>query len=268
MSDLSLARFKRCTKCGCTKPATPAFFTRQRKGKYGFTSRCKTCRLYIGKVYREANTEAIAEYNRLYREQNLEHQRAKGRAYNKSQAGRESARRYREKNREKLAEYNKQYYEKHREKMSAINRQWYEANRESELERLRRDYQENRERYDERSKLWRRDNPEKANEIARRWKSKNPDAVKRYNKTKKAKRRAAILASGEHFTQADLLEMYESQGGRCAYCECELNGDYHPDHMQPLSRGGSNGPENIAITCPPCNISKHAKTVEEFFNQT
>jgi HNH endonuclease len=56
--------------------------------------------------------------------------------------------------------------------------------------------------------------------------------------------------------------MYESQQGLCAYCDCELNGDYHVEHMTPLSRGGMHDWSNIALACPTCNLRKNAKTVE------
>lgn len=58
--------------------------------------------------------------------------------------------------------------------------------------------------------------------------------------------------------------MFEDQGGLCAYCAKPLGGDWHVDHMTPLVRGGTNGWENLAITCVDCNLSKHAKTAEEF----
>jgi 5-methylcytosine-specific restriction endonuclease McrA len=32
----------------------------------------------------------------------------------------------------------------------------------------------------------------------------------------------------------------------------------------PLSRGGSNGPENIVIACPTCNLAKKDKMPHEW----
>jgi 5-methylcytosine-specific restriction endonuclease McrA len=45
-----------------------------------------------------------------------------------------------------------------------------------------------------------------------------------------------------------------------------LSKGYHVDHMTPLSRGGSNGPENLVCACRRCNLSKHNKTVPEFLD--
>jgi 5-methylcytosine-specific restriction endonuclease McrA len=43
-----------------------------------------------------------------------------------------------------------------------------------------------------------------------------------------------------------------------------LGRSYHVDHKQPVSRGGSNWPENLAVTCPTCNLRKSDKTEAEF----
>jgi 5-methylcytosine-specific restriction endonuclease McrA len=44
----------------------------------------------------------------------------------------------------------------------------------------------------------------------------------------------------------------------------EVGDKYHVDHVVPLSRGGSDGPENIVISCPRCNCSKSSKLPEEW----
>lgn len=35
-----------------------------------------------------------------------------------------------------------------------------------------------------------------------------------------------------------------------------------PDHVVPLSRGGTNYIDNIQPLCGPCNSQKHAKTID------
>lgn len=39
---------------------------------------------------------------------------------------------------------------------------------------------------------------------------------------------------------------------------------YHVDHVVPISLGGSDGPENLVLTCPNCNHRKHAKHPMDF----
>jgi 5-methylcytosine-specific restriction endonuclease McrA len=36
------------------------------------------------------------------------------------------------------------------------------------------------------------------------------------------------------------------------------------DHVEPLSRSGSNDLTNLTTACKQCNLSKHNKTVEEW----
>lgn len=52
---------------------------------------------------------------------------------------------------------------------------------------------------------------------------------------------------------------------RCVYCNKELTiAQATLDHKYPLSRGGTNERNNLAIACRCCNSSKHDKTAEEY----
>lgn len=106
-------------------------------------------------------------------------------------------------------------------------------------------YQRNREELIRKSLEWSKTHPER-------------------RKDQHYKRRAAKHASPTTHTFEDVWEMYDSQQGLCAYCESPLFGCYHVDHMVPLSRGGHDGWENLAIACIRCNTSKGALTAEEF----
>lgn len=70
-------------------------------------------------------------------------------------------------------------------------------------------------------------------------------------------------APGAH-SKADIRKLYNEYHGRCAYCGITLHDDYHVDHILPLSRGGSNWPDNLCVACPDCNLSKRDKTVQEW----
>ena len=65
-------------------------------------------------------------------------------------------------------------------------------------------------------------------------------------------------------SQMTIKRQRDSQKNRCWWCGKKLKGSYHVDHRIPLSRGGSNWPENIVIACPFCNLSKCDKTPLEF----
>lgn len=51
------------------------------------------------------------------------------------------------------------------------------------------------------------------------------------------------------------LEKHKAEG---------LERDRHLDHKTPRSRGGKSEMENYQYLCPPCNMAKGARTVEEY----
>jgi 5-methylcytosine-specific restriction endonuclease McrA len=54
--------------------------------------------------------------------------------------------------------------------------------------------------------------------------------------------------------------IYERDGGVCAYCAVALPiKGFALDHIYPWSAGGSDNPENLTLSCKPCNSSKKDK---------
>ena len=52
----------------------------------------------------------------------------------------------------------------------------------------------------------------------------------------------------------------------CFYgAHVNIEDNYHIEHKVPLSKEGSNYPENLALSCPDCNWAKGVKTSIEFF---
>jgi 5-methylcytosine-specific restriction endonuclease McrA len=76
-----------------------------------------------------------------------------------------------------------------------------------------------------------------------------------------------LSAPGPHHTAADRKRIFAEHGGLCFWCQ-QLGlppaGATELDHVIPLVRGGSNGPENLVPACKSCNSSKQAKLPEEF----
>lgn len=72
-----------------------------------------------------------------------------------------------------------------------------------------------------------------------------------------------MSATGVH-TGDDIAAQYLRQRGRCYWCGERVSKSYHVDHVIPLAKGGSNGPENLVIACPECNRRKCAKMPHEF----
>lgn len=76
-----------------------------------------------------------------------------------------------------------------------------------------------------------------------------------------------LMIKGKH-TKADVEALFRKQRGLCVYCNAPLYLDgFHRDHIVPVAQGGTNGIENIQLTCPPCNLSKGSKSHEEFLKQ-
>jgi 5-methylcytosine-specific restriction endonuclease McrA len=116
-------------------------------------------------------------------------------------------------------------------------------------------------------KRWRESNPDKVKELRRVYKEENQEAILARVRTQKARRRAA---AGIH-TGADIATQYRRQKGRCYWgrvlnptCAVTLSSGYHVDHVIPIAAGGSNGPENLVLACPDCNLRKGAKHPMDF----
>jgi 5-methylcytosine-specific restriction endonuclease McrA len=110
------------------------------------------------------------------------------------------------------------------------------------------------------ARKWKRANRDQLREYLNNWMRSNPQKNSEYHN----RRRALIAAATGDHTAADVRVQYERQNGRCLYCEKKVGEDYHVDHVIPLSKGGSNGPENIVIACSSCNCKKKDKMPAEF----
>ena len=139
-------------------------------------------------------------------------------------------------------------YARHREKRVAEKRVQRAADPEPTRQALRRSY----------AKL-----KEKRSEGARQYRKKNPELIAALKRGYKAKKRGA---EGYH-TAADILRLFGEQNGTCAACPGEIANGYHVDHVEPLSAGGSNWPDNLQLLCPTCNLSKGAKPMAEWLAQ-
>ena len=133
---------------------------------------------------------------------------------------------------EKKAAYDREYHKRNRERRAAQNKKWCEENKE--LREL------SRKKYTETAK------------------------GKLSKKVRSQRRRVRKRNAEGSYTLRQLKEQRAIQQNKCYYCCCELNETAHIEHKTPLCRGGSNWIENIALSCPSCNLSKGTKTVEEF----
>lgn len=72
----------------------------------------------------------------------------------------------------------------------------------------------------------------------------------------------------KNLPQSTRITVYNKTEGRCAIC-----GDFVPyddftiDHIEPLSKGGDNEPENLQCTCRFCNFLKGNLPDQEFMDK-
>lgn len=135
---------------------------------------------------------------------------------------------------------------------------------EKDTARKRRARHKNPEKYREitrrGSKRFRQKYPEKIRAYQRQWRKENPEKIRARTSRYLARKKAA---NGNH-TGEDIVKLYKAQKGKCWWCGTDVRDDYHVDHRIPLSRGGSNDPNNLCISCPPCNQSKGGKLPHEW----
>lgn len=111
----------------------------------------------------------------------------------------------------------------------------------------------------EKSRRWRARHPEDNRRITSAWREENP--VGRAAQTHR--RRALKLGATGSFTPEDIAAHMMTQNGRCYFC-CKVLTEFHIDHLEALSKGGSNHPNNVRPVCPQCNNSKYTTSPLEF----
>lgn len=79
-----------------------------------------------------------------------------------------------------------------------------------------------------------------------------------------ARRRAREHGAGGTYTWTEVIALFLKFGRCCAYCRQEIDGQPEPEHVIPLSRGGSNSITNILPSCSPCNSDKRDLLLHEW----
>lgn len=86
------------------------------------------------------------------------------------------------------------------------------------------------------------------------------EAARRAKDAARTARRRALMPDDWHELRC---RVFARDGYVCSYCG-EPTEEPHCDHVDPLSRGGSNDLSNLTTACATCNASKGAKTLEEW----
>lgn len=81
----------------------------------------------------------------------------------------------------------------------------------------------------------------------------------------KARRRARERRADGTYTWAEVTRIWISINRCCAYCD-QPTTEYEPDHVIPLSKGGSNSITNVVPSCKSCNSSKRDWSLTEWYD--
>lgn len=167
--------------------------------------------------------ECTLEMNNEWKRNNPDKVAAQTKAWaeNHPERRKEIVKRFRANNPTKNTEYMRNWRESHREQYRTLDRTYRTKMREATRQKGKQAYENNIERYRAYSR----------NRYALKW------------------------SLGTH-TADDVIRQYEKQQGHCFWCSEPVNQLYHVDHVIPVSRGGSNSPDNIVIACPSCNHRK------------
>lgn len=166
-------------------------------------------------------------------------------------------------NREQELQQKKVYHQQHRDRLIQRSRQYYHDHAEALREQKRQYRKEYKSTVDLSKKKYDKSHPEQIRAYHRNYRKAYPDKVAQFSRATSHNRRARKQKAEGRYTTADIRRQYDSQKGKCYYCQEKLN-KYHVDHIVPLSREGSNRPDNLVLTCPFCNRSKGAKLPHEW----
>jgi|ERR1700678_1348250 len=144
---------------------------------------------------------------------------------------------YAKKHSKRLKRYQENYRKTHRRKNRLYLREWKRAH----------------PNYD---KVWRAANRLKKNKNQQTYRRRHPEKIRVLNAVYATRKTKA----GGRFTEKQWLDLCKKYGNLCLRCNNKRK--LTPDHVVPVSKGGTSNIGNIQPLCQPCNSAKNAKTTD------
>ena len=147
----------------------------------------------------------------------------------------------RARNPEKNREYQRKWRKANKEAANAAVADWAKRNKKRIKTNNAARYLRDKEHIKESNKAHRKANPEAAN-------------------ARTHKRRAAKTNAGGAYTSAQWIALCNKYDNKCLCCDKKRK--LTPDHVIPISWGGTSNISNIQPLCMPCNAHKHTGTTD------
>jgi len=248
---------KICKKCGEEKILSDYYLKDKKMNRYDTT--CKKCSYEKNKEYREKNKEQINQKSKEYNEKNKEIIKTKCKIYRENnkdkikvgkkkyyENNKDKIKEYEYKNKETKSIYNKEYRDKNKDKMKKYNKdkynkykeegkhyEYYFKNKEKILKNQKDNRRYNKEKVKEKDSLYR----QKTKHIII-WRSVLRNTITRLG-TSKEGHTVDILG----YSAIELKNYIESLFS--PYMSWENYGEWHIDHIKPVSSFGIDTPINI-----------------------
>ena len=242
-----------CTACCKPFPATTEFFVRQKNGKFGLTSTCKSCRKEKTLAWRAENQDKVRASDRAHYAKNSKKELANNKRWR--DANQEKVRSgqaaWHAVNKEHVFKRRQEYYLANKDKIRANYAEWYAKNRDSEIANAAARRAKNPEKDRENARAWYHANHEQGRAAREAWFAANPHKKRTYSETRRARK---MGAPGQ--VSSNIIDiLMEKQQGKCACCGEALT-TFHLDHIMPLALGGAHADENMQLLTPRCNMMK------------
>lgn len=133
---------------------------------------------------------------------------------------------------------------------------------EKKKQRGRDWYSKNSEKVKAKAAAWKKANPERAKELNAQSRKRNIGT----SQAARANRRAREVGALGATSPAEWQEILTHFKRKCVYCGIAQK-RMHRDHVIPLSKGGTNWPQNLVPACFSCNPAKANSSLEEFYER-